>query len=120
MFTFPTDGCTEHFQKIQNRPKSKGQGLCLQGLVWDGSRIHKKVHVLPNEETKGMIMRKCSICSAYKRRKETSVTCSTCGGALCKTPCFGKCHMKKNYQTGTQKFSIIPVRYSNISFKKPL
>jgi len=61
---------------------------------------------------------KCRVCSAHKRRIETSLMCSTCTVALRKTACFGDYHMKKNYQMGTKKFNMIPDMYHNISFKK--
>ena len=36
----------------------------------DGFKIHTMVHVLPNEEKKGMIMTECTMCSVNKPRKK--------------------------------------------------
>jgi hypothetical protein len=86
---------------------------CLQG----GFKIHELVHVLPDEEKKAVTIRKCRVCSANKCRKETSVKCLSYGEALCTTVCCSK-YVKKNYQTGTQKFNIIQDSYCNISFNE--
>jgi len=65
--------------------------------LWGGFEIRKMVHVPPSKKKKGVASRKCRVCSAHKRRKETSVMCLSRGVALCKTPCFGDYHTKKNY-----------------------
>lgn len=46
---------------------------------------------------RGAASRRHRVCSACNQRKETSFMCSTCVVVLCKTPCFGKYHMKKSY-----------------------
>jgi hypothetical protein len=44
--------------------------------------------------------------------------CSTCVVVLCKTPCFGKYHMKKSYWTGMQKFNDSRRIIQHFFFKK--
>jgi hypothetical protein len=68
---------------------------------------------LPNEERKGVTMRKCKVCAANKLRKATSVMCLSCDVGVWKTPYFTSTTGKKIYQTGTQKFNIIPGIYQN-------
>jgi hypothetical protein len=65
--------------------------------LWGGFEFHKMVHVPPSKKKKSAASRKCRVCAAHKRRKETSVMCLSCGVALCKVPCFGDYHTKENY-----------------------
>jgi len=81
---------------------------CQQGRL----KIHTIVHIIPNNEKKSVTMRKCSLLSKYTK--------TSFGVSFYETPCFSKFGKKKKYQTGTDKFNIIPDRYSNISFKKLL
>jgi len=50
-------------------------------------------------------------------RKEAGVKRPNYCVELSRTPCFGQYHTKKTDWRDTQKFNIIPERYSNNSFK---
>jgi hypothetical protein len=75
------------------RPPKKDSDNRLQG----GLKAHKMIHVPLSTKKKGAAMRRCRVCSSHGVRKETSVMCSNCGVALCKTPCFHDYHTKKKY-----------------------
>lgn len=102
-------------ENLWNGPR----GLRLLALLLAALNSFKKYMIHQNQKGKDFY----KIDSKFikwlnKPRKKISVMCSTCGGAICITPCCGKYHTKKNCQTGTQEFSIISVRNSNTSFKK--
>jgi hypothetical protein len=77
-------------------PRERQTVADTDGPLQRGPQTNKMVNVPLNEENKSATIRKYSVCWANGRRKETSVTFSSCSATLWRRLCFDEYHTEKN------------------------